>query len=48
VREAYRAEIARYASGGMRIVTIDASRSVEEVGREILGAVGVALGLYLR
>jgi dTMP kinase len=48
VREAYRAEIARYASAGMRVATIDASRSVEEVGREILGAVGEALGLDLR
>jgi dTMP kinase len=43
VRAAYRSEIARYASFGMRIVTLDASRSVEDVGREILWAVGDAL-----
>jgi dTMP kinase len=47
VRAAYQAELARYASSGMRIATLDASRSIEEVGRDILREVGAALGVDL-
>jgi dTMP kinase len=47
VRAAYRDEIARYASSGMRLVTIDASGSVEEISRAILRAVGETLGVDL-
>jgi dTMP kinase len=48
VRSAYRSELARHASSGMRILVLDASRSVEEVGRGILGAVGEVLGVDLK
>jgi dTMP kinase len=48
VRQAYRSELARYAGSGMRIAAIDASRSVEEVGREVFRAVGEVLGVELR
>jgi dTMP kinase len=47
VRAAYQSELARYASSGMRIATLDASRSVEDVGRDMLSAVGDALDLAL-
>jgi dTMP kinase len=47
VRSAYRTELARYARTDMRIVDIDASRSVDEVGRDIFRAVGGALGVEL-
>jgi dTMP kinase len=47
VRAAYREALALYASSGMRIATIDASRSVEEVGLDISRAVGQVLGLSL-
>ena len=44
VRAAYRAELSRYASSGMRIVLLDASKSVEEISGSILEAVGGLLG----
>jgi dTMP kinase len=47
VNGAYREALASYASSGMRIVTIDASRSVREVSAEILRAAGSSLGLPL-
>jgi dTMP kinase len=47
VRQAYRSELARCAGSGMRIAAIDASRSVEEVGREVFRAVSEALGVEL-
>jgi dTMP kinase len=47
VRAAYRTELSRYASSGMRIATVDASRSVEEVERDILRAAGDTLGVDL-
>jgi dTMP kinase len=48
VAAAYRAELSRHASSGMRILVLDASRSVEEVGRGLLGAVGETLGVDLK
>jgi dTMP kinase len=45
VAAAYRSALDRYAASGMKILRLDASRSVEEVSREILDAVGNALGL---
>jgi dTMP kinase len=47
VRAAYRAELASYAAPGMAIATVDASRGVEEVCRDVLGTVGRALGVEL-
>ena len=48
VRAAYREELSRYASSGMRIVVIDASRSVADISHTIIGAVGETLGIELR
>jgi thymidylate kinase len=47
VRAAYLKALDDYASSGMRIIRIDASRGVEEVGRDILCAVEATLGLRL-
>jgi dTMP kinase len=47
VNGAYREALARYASSGMRIVSVDASRSVRDVSAEILRAIGSVLGLPL-
>jgi dTMP kinase len=47
VRAAYREALAGFASTGMRIVTVDASRSVEEVSRCVIGAIAASLGLSL-
>ncbi len=44
VRTAYQVALSGYASSGMRIVHVDASRSVEEVGRDIYAAIGGAIG----
>jgi dTMP kinase len=48
VGAAYREALKRYAASGMQILSLDASRSVEEVSREILGAIGRILGIRLR
>jgi dTMP kinase len=48
VRAAYRTELARYSSSGMRIITIDASLGVEEISRAILASVGETLAVELR
>ncbi len=47
VRSAYLEALALLSSSGMRILRIDASRSVAEVSRDILGAIGETLGLSL-
>jgi dTMP kinase len=47
VRTAYRQALERFMTSGMRILRLDASRSVEEVSRDIIGAIGAALGLSL-
>jgi dTMP kinase len=47
VREAYRAEISRYSSSGMRIAVLDASLAVDELSHAIFAAVGEALGVTL-
>lgn len=47
VRLAYDRALDSYAGSGMKIVRIDASRSVKEVSREILTAIGASLGLSL-
>jgi dTMP kinase len=47
VRSAYRNALTTYAPSGMRIVELDASRSIEEVSAAILRAVGETLGLAL-
>ena len=44
VRTAYHDALSGYASSGMKIVHVDASRSVEEVSREILAAIGTVTG----
>jgi dTMP kinase len=46
VRAAYRAALAGYASTGMRIQVIDASRPVQEIHASIRGAIG-SLGISL-
>jgi dTMP kinase len=47
VGAAYNTALASYEDRGMRIVRIDASRSVEQVNREILDTIGSSLGLSL-
>jgi dTMP kinase len=47
VRQAYRTELSRYATSGMRIVAVDASLRVEEISHTIIGAVGDTLGIKL-
>jgi dTMP kinase len=47
VRAAYRSELARLASSGMRVVVLDAADSVEGISRRILAAVGETLGVDL-
>lgn len=47
VGAAYRAALASFEGTGMKIVRIDASRSVGEVNREVLDAIGAAVGLSL-
>ncbi|MGA2545691.1 MAG: dTMP kinase [Rectinemataceae bacterium] len=47
VRAAYREALAGFASTEMKIVHVDASRSVEEVSRDVIGAIGSSLGLAL-
>jgi dTMP kinase len=47
VRAAYKRELAHFASSGMRIATVDASRSVDEVADAVLRAVGGALRVDL-
>jgi dTMP kinase len=47
VRAAYSEALERYSSSDMRIATVDASRSVEEVSAAILDAVGETLGISL-
>ena len=43
VGAAYRAALASFEGTGMKIVRIDASRSVGEVNREVLDAIGAAV-----
>jgi dTMP kinase len=47
VRNAYGEALAAYSSSGMNILRLDASRSVEAVNHEIIGAIGRTLGLSL-
>jgi len=47
VRAAYHEALAAYAESGMRVVRIDASRPVEEVGRAVLRAVAEVAGVDL-
>ena len=44
VRTAYHDALSGYTSSGMKIVHVDASRSVKEVSREILAAIGAVTG----
>ena len=47
VRSAYLEALALFSSSGMRILSVDASRSVAQVSRDILSAIGETLGLSL-
>jgi dTMP kinase len=47
VRDEYRKTLAHYASSEMRIITLDASRSVEEISCDIFRAIGDTLGISL-
>jgi dTMP kinase len=47
VSAAYLEALSAYASSGMKIARLDASRPVAEVSREALGAIGAALGAGL-
>jgi len=47
VRSAYREALLRYTASGMKVLVLDASRSIEEVSGEILRSIGELLGLNL-